>query len=94
MILYKRDGTRDSTWKCIGGVCDSCDGDSCETLTVTVSTSGGAASSAASLPSNPDCTNGDIVRLASPNDIVVNEIAVIGEGTYYTKPYDLLNQYI
>ena len=64
---------------------------------MTVSTSSDAASSAASLPFDPDCTNGDIVRHAATDSRVVmniQEIVVLGEGTNYTKPYDLLNQYI
>ena len=102
MIRYRRDGLADLSWTCTqsaDGRCEQCkavSSNSCGMYTLSISTTEDAASSGASLPSNSDCKYGDTIELTtSSSTFILYELAVIAkEGTNYTEPYDLLNQYI
>ena len=63
------------TWTCSDEHCMNCEGNNCDTFTLTVSTEGAASD----LDPVSDCRYGDTVKITSTTkNLVVNELSIIG----------------
>jgi hypothetical protein len=84
VVRYNSDGGPENSWTCSKTDCSSCDGTDCSGLILTVSTE---RTGSENLPEDPECKNGDTVKLTKTTvfSLMVVEISVIGKQGEITK---------